>query len=109
MEIITIGYQRDGAPQQQLPPRPPISLDPIYLCSDKELRHFTEQLDFLRLLLNRRDIPVDDLVSVCLQAAAWVRPESERRPFLLNAGRELARLMGADLVRLETLLGRLGG
>jgi hypothetical protein len=108
IEIVTIGYQTNGMPQHQLPPRPPISLDPVYLCSDEEVRAFTERLDFLRLLLNSREVPVDELIVTCLHLAVQARPESERRPFLLNAGRELARLMGGDLVRLEALLGRLG-
>ena len=52
-------------------------------------------------------MPADELLVSCLRLATSARPESERRPFLLDCGRELARLMGADLVRLEALLGRL--
>jgi hypothetical protein len=109
IEIVTVGNQLGGAPQHQLPPRPPISLDPVYLCDDDEVRAFTGQLDFMRLLLNARDVPADELIVACLRLAAGVRPAAERGPFLLDAGRELARLMGSDLVRLEALLGRLGG
>jgi hypothetical protein len=72
------------------------------------VRAFTQRLDFLRLLLNSREVPADELIVSCLRMAAHARPEPERSPFLLKSGRELARLMGADLVRLEALLGRLG-
>jgi hypothetical protein len=66
------------------------------------------RLDFLRLLLISREVPADELILSCLRLAAQARPESERRTFLLESGRELARLLGGDLVRLEALLGRLG-
>lgn len=107
MEIIVVGHQMDGQPQHRLPPRPPISLDPVYLCDDGEVRAFTRRLDFIRLLLDSREVPADELLLSCLRLAAQARPEAERRPFLLEAGRELARLMSGDLVRLEALLGRL--
>ena len=106
--VIAIGYRSDGGVTQGLPPQPPIMLNRILVCDEAEVRAFTERLDFLRLLLNARDVPADELIVACLRLAAGVRPEAERGTFLLNAGRELARLMGADLVRLEALLGRLG-
>ncbi len=109
IEVLNVGYHVEGLPVHGLPPRPPISLDPVYLCADGEVRAFTERMDFIRLLLNTRDVPADELIVACLRLAAQARPEAERRPFLLEAGRELARQMGADLVRLEALLGRLRG
>ena len=66
------------------------------------------RLDFLRLVYNSREVPADELLVSSLRLAAQARPEAEREPFLIGAGRELARLMGADPVRLEALLGRLG-
>jgi hypothetical protein len=106
--VVAVGY-RDGAQIfHGLPPQPPIMLNRIFICGGDEVRAFTERLDFLRLLLNSREVPADELIVSCLRLAAQARPEPDRRPFLLNAGRELARLMGADLVRLEALLGQLG-
>jgi hypothetical protein len=106
VSVIAVGYRNGARTFQGLPPQPPIMLNRILICDDDEVYAFTQRLDFLRLLLNSRELPVDELVVSCLRLAAQARPESERRPFLLNAGRELARLMGADLVRLEALLGR---
>ena len=108
VSVIAVGYRKDGRIFQGLPPQPPIMLKRILICDDDEVHAFTQRLDFLRLLFNSREMPVDELTVSCLRLAAQARPESERKPFLLNAGRELARLMGADLVRLEALLGRLG-
>ncbi len=108
VSVIAVGYRKHGRIFQGLPPQPPIMLKRILLCDDDEVYAFTQRLDFLRLLFNSRETPVDELTVSCLRLAAQARPEPEREPFLLNAGRELARLMGADLVRLEALLGRLG-
>jgi hypothetical protein len=107
--VIAVGYRDGDAIYHGLPPQPPIMLNRIFICDDAEVRAFTQRLDFLRLVLNSREVPADELLLSCLRRAAEARPESERRTFLLGSGRELARLMGADLVRLEALLGRLGG
>lgn len=106
--VVAVGY-RDGAQIfHGLPPQPPIMLNRIFICSDDEVRAFTERTDFMRLVLNSREVPADELLVSCLRRAAKARPEPQRRSFLLESGRELARLMGGDLVRLEALLGRLG-
>jgi hypothetical protein len=106
--VIAIGYRDDGNYFHGLPPQPPIMLNRIFICNADEVRAFTERLDFLRLLLNNREIPADELIISCLRLAVQSYPEPQRRDFLLNSGRELARLIGADLVRLEALLGKLG-
>jgi hypothetical protein len=106
--VVAVGYRNGDRIFQGLPPQPPIMLNRIFICDDDEVRSFTQRLDFLRLLLNSREVPADELIVACLRLAVQARPEADRRPFMLNAGRELARMMGADLVRLEALLGRLG-
>lgn len=106
--VVAVGYRDGENIFHGLPPQPPIMLNRILICSSEEVRAFTERLDFLRLLFNSREMPADELIISCLRLAARAHPESERRTFLLDSGRELARMMGADLVRLEALLGRLG-
>jgi hypothetical protein len=55
-------------------------------------------------MLGVPEIPVDDLMAAALKSAAAVRPESERRGYLVRAAAEVARLVGRDLTRLESLL-----
>ena len=43
MSVLAVGYEQDGKISHLLPPRPPLSLDVIYLCSDVELAKFTGQ------------------------------------------------------------------
>ena len=105
---FAVGYRDGESFLHGLPPQPPIMLNRIYICDEEEVSAFTQRLDFMRLLLDSREVPADELVVSCLRLAARARPEAARRDFLLDSGRELARLMGADLVRLEALLGRLG-
>ena len=84
-----------------------MTLDWLYQCSDEEVRAFTARFDYFRLVLEAREVPVDELLAASLRDAAAARPEGERETFLVEAGRELARLLAGDPVRLEGLLRRL--
>ncbi|GIK41514.1 MAG: hypothetical protein BroJett011_53470 [Chloroflexota bacterium] len=108
LSVLIVGYQREGQSLEQgLPPQPPISLDSLTLCDDADIRIFTGQLDYLRLVLNALQIPSDELLIANLRRAAAIRSPETRRQFLLEAGRELARLLSFDLVRLEGILRRI--
>lgn len=108
LSVLVVGYQRPGQPPVQgLPPQPPISLDTLTLCDEADIRAFTQGFDYLRLVLNAAQIPSDELLIANLSRAAAVRPLETRRQFLLDAGRELARLLSFDLVRLDGILRRI--
>jgi len=77
------------------------------MCEDAEIRLFTESLDYLHLTLNATQIPADELIISNLRRAAVARPPETQRQFLLAAGRELARLLSFDLVRLDGILRRI--
>ncbi|HUX77736.1 MAG TPA: hypothetical protein VMY40_13980 [Anaerolineae bacterium] len=102
------GLGGDGARIHHcLPAQPPVTLDWLYQCTDEEVRAFTARFDYFRLVLDAREVPADELLAASLRAAAAARPEDERETFLVEAGRELARLLAGDPVRLEGLLRRL--
>ena len=107
ISVLVVGFTRDGQVYQHLPPQPPATLDEITTCAPGEVLAFTQQFTFLRTILNAQDAPADELVAACLRLAAASRPEAERRAFLLDAGRELARLLVNDPVRLEGILRRI--
>jgi hypothetical protein len=107
ISVLVVGYRQDSATVQGLPPQPPVSLDMLTLCDDADIRAFTETLDYLRLVLSATHIPADELVIANLHQAAAVRPPETRRAFLVEAGRELARLLSAELVRLDSILRRI--
>jgi hypothetical protein len=108
VSVLAVGYcADDGVWVQSLPPQPPVTLDRISLASIGEVVEFTSRFDYLRLLLDTPDVPVDELIATSLRRAAGLRAPNERSPFLRAAGRELARLLSRDLTRLENLLRRI--
>ena len=107
ISVLVVGFARDGQVYQHLPPQPPATLDQIVTCTPDDVLAFTREFTFLRTILNAKDAPADELIAASLRMAAAARPEGERRAFLLDAGRELARLLSVDPVRLEGILRRI--
>lgn len=107
VSVLAVGYQNGDGLTYALPPQPPITLDHIHLCADEEVRAFTDRFDYFRLVLNARDAPADELLAASLRRAAAARPPQDRADFLFRAGKELARLLAMDVVRLENLLRRI--
>jgi hypothetical protein len=110
--VLVVGYRHEGQVHHRLPPQPPISLDVIHTCDGHELVDFTQRFDYFRLVLDNRDLPADELLAANLRRAALARGESlapggPGYAFLLDAGRELARLLAADPPRLDALLRRI--
>jgi hypothetical protein len=103
--VLVVGYRRAEAIVHRLPPQPPTSLDVLYTCGSEELVEFTGRFDYFRLVLDNRDLPADELLAANLRYAAEGRSDGEM--FLVDAGRELARILAMDLVRLDGLLRRL--
>ena len=65
MNVLSIGYQKDEDMVHGLPPRPPLNLDPVELCTEREeVEQFTKELGYLRLILRAADshVPVDQLL-----------------------------------------------
>lgn len=113
VSVLTLAYRRKrgDAALSRLhygpAPQPPLSLDAILTCRPEEVREFTAQWDWLKLVLDTREVPADDLAVAALLLAAQARHPKEQSAFLLQAGRELARLVSNDTLRLEALLRRL--
>lgn len=104
ISVVNIGYRVGGASYHNLPPRPPMSLDPVFLCDDETIRDFTQQFDFFRLVLNTSEVPAEELLAAALKQAAAARPADEQNRFLIGAGRRLAQLLSHDLARLNHML-----
>jgi hypothetical protein len=107
VSVLVVGYQQGEGIRQGLPPQPPVSLDEMKMCDEADIRAFTQRLDYLRLVLNAGQIPADELLVAHLQQAAATYSDEARNRFLLGVGRELARLLSFDLVRLDGILQRI--
>jgi hypothetical protein len=102
--VMNVGCAFDGRLLQSLPPRPPMSLCEVEVCSLEEVYAFTARCDFFRLVLNAKDVPSDELLAAALRYAAWAYPEGERYAFMVRCGRHIAGLLSHDLKRLAHLL-----
>jgi hypothetical protein len=102
--VINVGYSFNGAMVQSLPPRPPLSLSQVELCTADEVYDFTQRMDYFRLVLNAKEVPSDELIAAALRYASFAYPENERYEFLVKCGRQLAMLLSNDLKRLSHVL-----
>jgi len=104
ISVVNVGYEVQGHIFHNLPPRPPMSLDPVYLCDDETIYRFTQSLDFFRLVLNTSEVPAEELLAAALRYAASARPVAEQQEFMIQAGRRLTQLLGHKLTELNHLL-----
>lgn len=104
INVLTVAYRRDNQLIHSLPPRPPLSLSPVYLCDDEEIRMLTASFDYFRLVLDTSEVPAEQLLAANLLIAMRAQPAHEQYDFLVAAGREAARLLSNDVPRLEGLL-----
>jgi len=104
ISVVNIGYQVNGVSYHNLPPRPPMSLDPVTLLDNDAICAFTEDPDFFRPVLNTSEVPMQELLAATLKYAARAHPAREQRDFLVRSGRRLAQLLSHDLARLNHIL-----
>jgi hypothetical protein len=66
MSVLAVGYgSGNGRIRHALPPRPPLNLDPVLLCLDKqEVLDFTAHFGYFRLILRtaQSGVPVEQLL-----------------------------------------------
>ncbi len=105
ISVLSVGCRyANGQNLHSLPPRPPMSLSAVELCSREHVYQFTQSSDFFPLVLNSAEVPSDDLLAAAIRYASWAYPENERYDFVVRCGRAVARLLSHDLKRLEHVL-----
>lgn len=90
---------------QYLPPRPPQIHQAVYQCQPAEIIHFSEQLDFLRTLLQVNGAPVEALSAAAIREVYRLRQAD--RDWLVKAGRTLSILLKDDYDRLRYILSQI--
>jgi hypothetical protein len=90
---------------QYLPPRPPQIHQSVQYCQSDEIIHFSEQLDFLRTLLQLTGAPVDALTAAAIREVYQLRLAD--RKWLVRAGRMLSVLLKDDYDRLQMILSQI--
>lgn len=109
MSVLSVGYKQGGRIYHLLPPRPPLSLDVIYLCSPEELCEFTSagRFGYFRHLLRQADLPVSELLAAHLQQANNAHIALGDNDWINNATQELITLLRDDYSTLMSVLGAL--
>jgi len=90
---------------QHLPPRPPQIHQAVYQCTSAEVIHFSENLDFLRILIQLSGTPVDALAAAAIREIYQLRKAD--RAWLVQAGRILSLLLKDDYDRLRYILSQI--
>lgn len=90
---------------QYLPPRPPQIHQAVYRCEPEVIIHFSEQLDFLRTLLQVNGAPVEALAAAAIREVYQLRKAD--REWLVKAGRTLSVLLKDDYDRLRFILSQI--
>jgi len=110
INVLMVGYQRNGKISHLLPPRPPLSLDLIYVCDDDEMCRFTDsgRFGYFRHILRATELPVAELLASHLQIAGQVHTQRGDPLWIQAACQELITLMRDDYPTLIAVLGALG-
>jgi hypothetical protein len=106
MSVLSVGYEQDGQVFHLLPPRPPLSLDVIYLCDEADLKHFTSagRFGYFRHILRAKDAPIGEILAAHIQQAAAAQNSQWKE----KATQELITLLRDDYPTLMSVLGALG-
>jgi hypothetical protein len=109
MSILSVGYSQDGRIIHLLPPRPPLSLERLYLCTDEELCTFTasNRFGYFRHILSAIDLPVGDILAAHLQHASEAQRNAGNPGWLHRATQELIILLRDDYQTLMRVMGAL--
>jgi hypothetical protein len=109
MSVLAVGYEQDGKVHHLLPPRPPLSLDVIYLCNEKDVVRFTSagRFGYFRHILQNKDIPVGEVLAAHVRQTGTAHGKSGDA-WKEKATQELISLLRDDYPTLMSVLGALG-
>jgi hypothetical protein len=110
ISVLSVGYRQNGLIQHLLPPRPPLSLDVIYLCSPAEICEFSSigRFGYFRHILRASDIPVSELLAAHIQEAQNAHTSSGNPDWATRATEELVALLRDDYQTLMSVLRAIG-
>jgi hypothetical protein len=108
MSVLAVGYEQDGKVHHLLPPRPPLSLDVIYLCEGEDLVRFTSagRFGYFRHILHNKDLPIGEVLTAHMQQSAKAHGKNGDA-WKEKATKELITLLRDDYPTLMSVLGTL--
>jgi hypothetical protein len=105
--VVFIGHRQNGKVSHLLPPRPPLTLDRIFTCSDEEIVQFTGagRFGYFRHVLRNPDLPQGELLAAHLQQAQEAQSAQGDPSWGRQATQELITLLRDDYATLMGVLG----
>lgn len=109
--VLNVGYSfADGTIVHSMPPRPPLSLTPVYLLDREMVLTFVQRTDFFRIVLNAGEVPSDDLLAASIRhCGMFYTSETDKARFLVRCGQQVARLLTNDLRRVQHIINLIRG
>lgn len=102
---LVVGYRQEDKLYHYLPPSPARIHGFVYLCSSEEIKNFSRSFAFLNIVLNTRlPVAIEEVTGAALRQMSEAHDAPHR--FLVDAGKELAVMLGADYNRLRIILDR---
>lgn len=110
ISVLSVGYRQDGRVHHLLPPRPPLSLDVICLCTPQEVCEFSaaSRFGYFRHILRAADLPVGELLAAHLEQTQALQQAHGDPGWINQATQELIILLRDDYPTLMSVLGALG-
>ena len=107
MSIIFIGYSVENKISHLLPPRPPLSLDDMYICDPEDLRNFTNagHFGYFRHIISGQDVPAGELLAAHLQAASTAQKIGGNPNWINEAIQEIIILLRDNHELMTNVLG----
>jgi hypothetical protein len=109
MSVLSVGFRQDGQIYHLLPPRPPLSLDVIYLCDLSEVCEFTDagRFGYFRHILRSTDLPVGEILAAHIRQANQAHCTGGDTGWSDRAVQELITLLRDDYPTLMVVLSAL--
>jgi hypothetical protein len=106
INVIAVGYQQNLVISHLLPPRPPLSLDAIFLCDASEICAFTStgRFGYFRHILRATDLPVGELLAAHLRQSSSAQAAAGNPGWIDAAIQELITLLRDDYPTLMSVL-----
>ena len=110
ISVLALGYEEGGKVSHLLPPRPPLSLDAIYLCTLEEVVRFTSagRFGYFRHILRDEDKPVAELLAAHLREVRQAQEAAGNSAWYPQAMKELITLIRDDFPMLMNVLSAAG-
>ncbi len=107
ISVLAIGYKQADKTTYLPPPTPPLSLDVIFMCSEKEITNFTQanRLGYLRQILKHPEAPAAELIAAHFIQANEAHLANGSSNWVLEASRELTMLLRDDFATLTDVFG----